>query len=515
MAVCCSEAVSSRSAKSPLATTKPEPIASVAPDAAVPDPLANPPPPSAESETPFPAIHRGRLDNGLELRVVERAKYPLVQLTLVIHAGTASDGSEPGVAAVAGELMKAGGAGPWSADALVARAEALGSSLSVETGRDSTQISMAVTTRDFERALELLAAVVERPRFPELEFQKLKQRELERVEDSARSSGEWGGAMLLYRKLYQLPTGVHPYARFDAEPAELGKLTLVSCKHWYLTNVTPMNATLVIVGDIAPARAESAAGHVLTDWSGKRPPPPRFETPSPATEPVVWLVDRPRSAQSQLLVAGLGPERESAEWPAAAAANQILGGGIAGRLFLDVREKRSLAYHTGSSLEEPAHGPSPIVLSAGTQTAKTGLALAALLEDARGLSTAPPSDVEVGMASRYLSDSFLFGSETVGGVAALTSKLDVLGLPDGYYDDYRRATRHLTRAQVTAAAQRYFAFEHPLIVVAGDADRIAKPLSHFGKVVVVDPEHDFEPKRTLAQDPSEPLEAPATAAPAK
>ena len=199
----------------------------------------------------------------------------------------------------------------------------------------------------------------------------------------------------------------------------------------------PKNATLVVAGDVDPAAAEAAAKRVFSSWKGARPSGQSFNTPLPPQERMVWLVDRPHSAQSQIYVAGLGPERSTPAWPALAATNQILGGGVAGRLFLDVREKRSLAYGTGSSLEEPAHSPVPIVLSAGTQTAKTGLALQALLENLDKIASAPPTDAEVGMASRYLSDSFLFRTETLGAVADLTVKLAVLGLPDDYFDDYR------------------------------------------------------------------------------
>jgi hypothetical protein len=206
-------------------------------------------------------------------------------------------------------------------------------------------------------------------------------------------------------------------------------------------------------------------------------------------------------------VAGLGPERSTPAWPALAAANQILGGGVAGRLFLDVREKRSLAYGTGSSLEEPAHSQVPIVLSAGTQTAKTGLAVQALLENLDKMATQPPTDAEIGMASRYLSDSFLFRTETVGAVADLTAKLAVLGLPDDYYDQYRAALRKLDKGSVYEAAQHWFALKNPVIVVAGDAARIGKPLSHFAKVVVIDPEHDFQPGKQLPMDPNQPLES--------
>ena len=494
------------------------PVAAVAPVAPKPveppaDPLATPPPAGIAKDAKFPTINHSRLDNGLELRVVTRKTYPIIELRLVLFSGVASDGAEPGVASIAGELLKAGGAGQWNAADLAQRAESLGASIDVVTERDSTRITMAVTTADLDAALDLLGAVAQKPRFAPIEFDKLKQRELERVRNSAKASAGWAASMVLYRELFDLPTAVHPYAHYDAKPSELDKLTLASCKRWYQTNVTPENATLVVAGDVDAATAEAAAKRVFSGWKGAKPSGQTYNNPLPQEERTVWLVDRPHSAQSQIYVAGLGPERSTTAWPALAATNQILGGGVAGRLFLDVREKRSLAYGTGSSLEEPARSPVPIVLSAGTQTAKTGLALQALLDNLEKIASAPPTDAEVGMASRYLSDSFLFRTETLGAVADLTVKLAILGLPDDYFDTYRAAVRQLDNATVYDAAQKYFKIKNPVMVVAGDAARIAKPLSHFAKVVIIDPEHDFQPGKTLPLDANQSLEAAPEVAP--
>jgi zinc protease len=483
------------------------------PPPAVVDPLASPPPSGITKDAKFPSIAHSQLDNGLELRVVTRKTYPIIELRLVLFSGVASDGAEPGVAAIAGELLKQGGAGPFSAAELAERAESLGSSIEVTTDRDATRISMAVTTADLDAALDLIGAVVQKPRFAAVEFDKLKQRELERVRNSAKASGGWAASMVLYRELFDLPTAVHPYAHYDAKPSELDKLTLASCKRWYQANVTPKNATLVVAGDVDAATAESAAKRVFSAWKGEKPNAQTYNNPVPQEERTIWLVDRPHSAQSNIYVAGLGPERSTPAWPALAATNQILGGGVAGRLFLDVREKRSLAYGTGSSLEEPARSPVPIVLSAGTQTAKTGLALQALLENLDKISSAPPTEAEVGMASRYLSDSFLFRTETLGAVADLTAKLAILGLPDDYFDTYRSAIRGLDNATVFDAAQKYFKIKNPVLVVAGDAARIAKPLSHFAKVVIIDPQHDFQPGKSLPMDANQPLEAAAEPTP--
>jgi predicted Zn-dependent peptidase len=187
-------------------------------------------------------------------------------------------------------------------------------------------------------------------------------------------------------------------------------------------------------------------------------------------------------------------------------ANQILGGGVAGRLFLDVREKRSLAYRTNSRLVSVANGPVPVILAAGTQTAKAGLALQALLEHFDAMGKQAPTEEEVAIATRYLSDIFLLSVDTVDSVGYLVAHLGINNLPDSYYDDYRAAVREVDREHVLAQASKYFVGNKGVAVIAGDAKRLAKPLSHFAPVVVIDAEAGFTVKQEVPHDPTAKLE---------
>jgi predicted Zn-dependent peptidase len=173
---------------------------------------------------------------------------------------------------------------------------------------------------------------------------------------------------------------------------------------------------------------------------------------------------------------------------------------------LDIRERRSLAYSTYSSVTEVAQGPAPVTLRAGTQTAKAGLALQAILEHAAGLAAAPPSAEETELATRYLSDVFLLRLETIGAVAGMTAKLAVLSLPNDYYDKYRVAVRQATPQQVFETARQYYQTEKGIVVVAGDAERLGPVVSHFGEVTVIDPDKGFAAVRTIPHDPNAPIE---------
>jgi predicted Zn-dependent peptidase len=468
-----------------------------------------PPPPGLPPSAPFPDIQHRDLDNGMKLRVVRHGNYPIVELRLVVLSGLATDGEKNGLALLAGEMLKAGGAGKWDSRQLLERAESLGSTLEILTTRDATQVSLGVTKHNLDAALEIIAAVAQSPKFVPVEFTKLQQREIERVSSLARTSGRWAANMVLYQQLFELPTGVHAYSHYDATPEDLKKITLADCRRWHAQHVTPQNSFLVLAGDLDADSAKEAVAKSFAKWRGKVPERPNFSRPMPPSRTTVYIADRPQSAQSEILVATLGPERKSDVWAALRAADQVLGGGVAGRLFLDVREKRSLAYSTYSDVAELAQGPVPILLSAGTQTPKTGHAVKALIEHYEKMGSSAPTPEEVEIATRYLSDSFLLRMETIGAIANMTAHLGVLGLPDEYYDDYRKAVRAIEPKHIAEVGRSYFRAGNTLVIVSGDAERIAKPLSRFGEVHILDPEKGFSRKKSLPPDANAALDIDA------
>ncbi len=513
-------ALSSACSSAPQAEPKvappppPPPPAASAPAPA--SPAKEAPPPSAPSTwVPFPAIHASRLANGLSLRVVPTQGLPLVHLGLVLDAGSATDGSKTGVATVTGELLKEGGAGKLTGQQFLGKLESLGASLSVSTSADATVLDVSVTSNQLEEALGLLASVVREPRLPKDAFERVRKQEEERVQSQARSSGSWAASMALYRALYDQPTGTHPYADFDATTGALAKLTLADCKQWHHAHFAPEAATLVIAGNVTEAAASQAAEKAFGTWKGQAIPRAHIPDPLPRRQREVLVVDRKDSPQSDVYVALWGPERRSSDWPALSVVNQVLGGGVAGRLFLDVREKRSLAYRTGSALREPASGPAPILLVAGTRTERASDAVQALLEHVQWLSTRAPTEQELADAARFLSDSFAMDLERVEGLGALTERLVTRRLDDGYWNEYRQQVRQVTPSDAARIAKQYFDADRALVVVAGDSKVIAEGLRRFGPVRVLDPEQGFiiTSKLDALPEDSSSASSPASSAP--
>jgi predicted Zn-dependent peptidase len=456
-----------------------------------------PPAPGLVITKPFPQIASNTLRNGMSLDVIERHGLPIITLSLVVYAGQSRDGSHAAVARTTAQLLEAGGAGKFTSETLRQAVDGLGASLETVTTKDQSRWSLSVTSDRIADALDILASLAYKPRFDRAEFSKLRKRELERVRSLAKTSGSWLAQYVLHRELYGQPLGIHPYASVDVLPSELERLTLEECRKFHKEQYVPANARLVAVGDVDLAKLTELAERAFGPWSGKAPEEPAIGIATPPEQLTIRVIDRPGSAQSDIFVGFFGSGRKETDFPKLVTLQQILGGGVASRLFLDVREKRSLAYSTYATTQETAQGPSVLTLYAGTQTSKTADAVGALLENLDRMNQSPGSNDELDCAKNYVIRGMPARWETVESLAQQLIILRTFELSDRYFDDLRESVERLSLESLRETAAMYYRKNRAVVVVAGDANNVAESLRQFGPIQVLDPEREFSIKRKL------------------
>jgi predicted Zn-dependent peptidase len=192
----------------------------------------------------------------------------------------------------------------------------------------------------------------------------------------------------------------------------------------------------------------------------------------------------------------------------------VLGGSAASRLFMDLREKRSLTYGAYSRLDETVDVGS-FRASAAVRTPVTGEAMAGFFEHLERIVKEPPPQSELEAAHRFLADSFPLQIETADRVAELLADLRVYGLPEGYWDTYRSAIRQVGAADALKAAQATIHPESEVVVVVGRAAEVVPMVERFGPVRVVDVEGvTLKPAAAPSAGPApSPSPSPSPAAP--
>ncbi len=427
----------------------------------------------------FPKQYSQTLPNGLRVVVVESHALPLVAVRAVVGVDSLEDPSgKQGLYDITADMLREGTAS-MSAEQIADSVASL--------GNDVAPFRFTTITPNFGRSLALMAAMLARPAFPAGALERVKAT-LTTAEQRQLQSPATFPRRLLFEKLLGAD---HPIARsVVSAPSEIASITRDDIVQFYNSYFRPNNTTLVVVGDVQPARAIAAVRAAFGGWA--RGAVPRIHVPAPprAAPTTIYLIDRPNAPQTLTFVGTLGPARTSRDYAALQALAPILGSAPASRIPLELRERHSY-YYSGTPFAiawRPAPLPSMLYGSVPIYAAKTDSALVAWIDELRGARTRPPTEQEMIRARGFLIGTLPEQIETDDGVADRVAFLAQNHLPADFYDTYARSVAAVTPKDVAAAATRYVDPEHLVIVMAGDRKLLEPRLNalKIGPVVIVE-----------------------------
>jgi zinc protease len=492
------------------APTTPETTGQVSADAtAQPRTKQQPPPSEKARDLAFPSVHHITLDNGLTVDVVTQKQLPIVSMELVIQSGSASDpAGMPGVASAVADMLKEG-TKKRSGAAFAEAVEFLGANLGTSAGQETLRVSISALSEHVDAALGLVAEAALTPAFDEGELTKLKKRTLDELKLKKDKPG-WLARREFQRALY----GSHPYGQFDTTEAVVKKLKRSDLTAYHGAHFAPNNAFLVVVGDVEPELLKAKVQQLFGAWKKKEVVEPTYPPPPEHSARQVIVVDRPASVQSQIIIGNLALKRNDPGFIPLMVANQVLGGSAASRLFMDLREKRSLTYGAYSRIDETVDRGA-FRATAAVRTQVTGEAVSGFFEHLERITKEPPPGAELEAAHRFLADSFPLQIETADRIAELLADLRVYGLPEGYWDTFRSSIRKVTPDEALKAARANILPSNEVVVVVGRAADVVPMLEKIGPVRVVDVDGNALKPSTPEALSAGPAPKPASPTPAE
>lgn len=444
-------------------------------------PLDAPPPPAEPRPLQFPEAVSETLDNGLTVVVLPLPGSATVSVRLGMPGGGATEPADrTGLAQITAEALKLGVPGKDAAT-LAEQTERLGSSISFDCDSDFCTAGLEALTRNLEPSLALLADMLVRPTFPADEVRRLKGEWLAYLA-YLESQPSYVGARTTHRLLY----GEHPYGRYAPTANELQAIERDDLVAWHRANLTPKGAVLVIAGDVDAAEAIATARETFAAWDTPLPrPEPPATAPAAAADGAIHLVDRPGAVQATILVSHRALPRTDPNYLAARVADEVLGGGAARRLFLDLREERGLTYGASSTLDARAL-TGHTVASADVRNEKAAEALQALLGHLARIRTEPVPPAELEDATRYLGGALALRLDSPATVASLVLRQRLLDLPQDEWQTWPQRVRAVAPQAVLDAAKALWSESGLVIVVVGDAKALKPELEALGRAVVVE-----------------------------
>jgi zinc protease len=428
-----------------------------------PDRTAAPKPGPLSALKP-PAIQKRALSNGLPVWIVELHKVPVVQVSLVVKAGSATDTrGKFGAASLTAEMLDEG-AGARGALEIADAVDYLGAALSTGSSFDASTVSLHVPAARLGDALPVMADVALRPTFPDKELQRVREEllaSLVQAEDDPETLIQVAFPRLVYGP-------AHRYGTLDiGTAAALKGFTVEDLRQFHAAHYLPSRSVLIVAGDVTPDRVIPLLESAFGGWkglgagtSGALPEAAQLKTRQ------VYLIDKPGAAQSQIRIGWIGVPRSTPDFFALRVLNTILGGAFTSRLNTNLREKHGYAYGASSTFDMRA-AAGPFYAAAGVQTDKTSEALREFFNELTAIRTLVPAD-ELEKAKNYLALLLPRNFETSSNLASSLSQMFIYSLPDDYFATYTDRIRAVTSADVQRVAQKYIQPDRFAVVVIGD-----------------------------------------------
>jgi len=437
------------------------------------------PPLAAAPDIKFPEVQRAKLKNGLNVMLLERHSAPIVNLTLAVDAGFASDtAAKAGAASLALDLMDEG-TNKRDAFQIVNELDALGARLSTFSQLDLSFIKLQATAENVRPSLDILADVVLNPSFPPDQFAIQKQRRLAQIgQEKAQPNA------LALRLLPALLYGAeHAYGRplsGSGSEKSIESVTRDDLIEWHAQWFKPGSSTLIVTGDATMAQILPALEASFAAWKPGTAPAKKIGSVGKTTGGKIYLIDKPDAPQSTIVAAHVS---ESSGQPEELAIETVLRnfGGIAtSRLNRNLRLDKHWSYGTSAFLND-ARGQRPFIVVAPVQTDKTKESMIEVAKEIRGVAGERPlAGEEYASIMRNMTLRLAGRFETLNALEGAAIALINYNLPTDYWSRYGSNVRALTEPQLNTAARKFVRPGEAIWLVVGDLKKVERGIRELG-----------------------------------
>ena len=404
-----------------------------------------------------PAVSRARLPNGLTVLVRENPTAPVVGISLMVRMGTRWETADNAGISNLVQLMIIRGTTTRDGGQIVAAADAMGGSLEATGDVDFSEVAATALSRHWVEMLELVADVALRPVMPGGVVTAVRDFLLRQVRNRGDKPSDVALDALTGRIF-----GRHPYAWDPIGRKEsLERLDRDALLAHYKRHYVPGGLVLAVSGRVKTPEVMAQATRLFGPLPAGAAP---TAAPSPPPAPAPWREVRVvPGAQAQILMGALAPALTDPDYPAVKVLTTVLGGGMAGRFFSELRDKQGLAYTTAARY--PARvDRSYFMAQLGTAPENVARAEAALRAQLERVQRERVSDEELRVAKAYLLGNLAMDRRTNARQAWYLAAYEESGVGYEFLDRYVTAVRAVTAADVQRVGQRYLGVLRTVIV---------------------------------------------------
>lgn len=391
------------------------------------------------------------LNNNIKVCVKQNKNTPRVALTLNLSI------SEPekfsGEYSLMNRLLLKG-TKKYSSEELSTILDENAIDFSTEMKLDYLRFRFVCLNEDFEKALEILREVILNSTFDEFEKERVKLKgELTAELDSAKVKVSDLFTKTIYKN--------HYYGNSYTKVLEtLDKINGDEVKKAYFNILKNSTKTLALVGDVDDTLLEK----YLSDIPNSIETESHIVSPNPIEQEYGEIIKKDAN-QAQIIQGWIVPTIGEPEYPVFMLINVILGAsGLSSRLFLELREKKGLAYTVRTSYE--THRKSAVFsIYIGTEPSNIKTSIAGFKEEIEKIKTIPVSETELKNAVNNLIGKQQFVTETNSQQANMMAYYSIMGKPFEYQKTVVEMLHKVTPNDILSCANKYFTDDYVLSII--------------------------------------------------
>ncbi|HIK37930.1 MAG: insulinase family protein [Geminocystis sp.] len=403
------------------------------------------------------------LDNGITLIVTENRTADIIAGKIFCRqAGSLwEESQQAGVFHLLACVMPKGTKN-LSALEIAEKVESIGAALGMEASGDYSLVSIKTITEDFPEILSLAAEILRYPSFPPEEVSLEKTLTLQNILSQREQPFN-----LAFQQLREMIYGQHPYGYSILGTEEtITNLTEAHLKSYHQKFFRPSNLVVSIAGNIDLETATAMVEEVFGDW--QNPP-----TPPPERKKYTLLPHRdskhiPQATQQTIIMMGyLAPEMTHPDYPVFKLLTSYLGNGLSSRLFVELREKRGLAYDV-SAFYPTRVDKSLFVAYIGTGPQNSTIAQEALYNEIQRLRNVYLSEEEIKLARNKLLGQYALGKQTNAEFAQIFGWYETMGVGIEYDVLFPQLISAVTVEDIYRVANEYLRDEYLCVSIIGE-----------------------------------------------
>ncbi len=407
---------------------------------------------------PVEGVYRVELANGMVLLIMPDHQVPVVAVRGVCLGGSrAEDDSTRGINHLVARMLTRG-TSTMSGEEIARRFDDIGGAGGGFSGRNTLGLAATFLAGHMEEGLDLVADCLLDPAFPEPELARERSLVLEELQ--ARDDNP---SSVVFRAFYETLFGNHPYSHdVMGERQSVEGLTREDLAAYYRSHCTPGGLVLAVVGDVDPQRVADQVnlrmGHEPAGSRAQRQP---MSWPPPEGRRVKVVFKERHQAHVVLGFPGTtldGPDRFALDVLATVLGSQ------GGRLFVELRDRRGLAYSIGAVTLEGVD-PGYVAVYLATDPSRLEDAIQGVLQELERVTRGEITEEEVARAKEYLVGTHAMGMQRRSERAAAIALDEIYGLGFDAHLHYPERIHRVTRDEVLAVAKRYLLLDRYVLAV--------------------------------------------------